>query len=550
MRPRQADKIQSTFVDTKTQAKLAPGTRRMSSTEESGISKSLRVFDTPTLLFMIAALLFLYSYTFLLPLTPIYRHGDGLCYLEDARRMYGGEVMYRDFFEYPTPGTPLVYLLLFSMFGLRLWIPNLVLLLLGLGLAWLGVAIAKTLVRSNLVLLPSAIFLVVVYKNYLDPTHHWFSLMSAAAAVAVLIERRSPARIAAAGFLCGLGMCFTQSRGLAVLAGFAVFLWWESRRRQEDRRKLFKKEAWLVVGALLPLTAVTGYFIWKAGLIRVLWCTVVFPVKYYPKSASANTFRVVTNDLPALAWSSSFFLRLTGWLFVFVVIPLIHIFFFAHYWRDAGKKPTDFWERPMLLAIVGSFMFLSVVWAPAFVRMASSLLPGVVLLVWYIDSSRKLARALTAVLVVGLLLVVPHGVAKYQAADKKILSTPLGPVAIVEPATYDKDVWVQQHTRSSEYFYEPENPYIYPYLNLRNPTPLNVITNCGFTRPEQVAGALRGLEQHQPHYILWSPQLLDMVPDWEDPSDDHLGPMRDYIHRHYRVVKVFGNSDEVWEWKG
>jgi hypothetical protein len=34
-----------------------------------------------------------------------------------------------------------------------------------------------------------------------------------------------------------------------------------------------------------------------------------------------------------------------------------------------------------------------------------------------------------------------------------------------------------------------------------------------------------------------------------DLSDNHLGALPDYIRSHYRVVKIFGNYDEIWERK-
>jgi hypothetical protein len=51
-------------------------------------------------------------------------------------------------------------------------------------------------------------------------------------------------------------------------------------------------------------------------------------------------------------------------------------------------------------------------------------------------------------------------------------------------------------------------------------------------------------------YVLWEHGDLDAIPDWEDPTDDHLGPLLDYIHRYYHAVKVFSNADEIWERKG
>ena len=91
---------------------------------------------------------------------------------------------------------------------------------------------------------------------------------------------------------------------------------------------------------------------------------------------------------------------------------------------------------------------------------------------------------------------------------------------------------------------DPEQSFV---LNLRNPTPLSLTMNNGYTTQEQVTEVIRGLEQHRVRYILWPPGGLDKLPGWENPSDDHLGPLRDYIHGHYTRVTVFPDADEIWE---
>jgi hypothetical protein len=465
--------------------------------------------------------------------------------------MYEGQTIYRDFFEFVTPATALVHFFLFKLFGLRLWIPPVECLLLGLGLAWLGVVIAKKLMRPSLALLPSAIFLLGMREFLGPPTHHLYSLLAASAALASLMERRTPARIAAAGFFCGLSACFTQTCGSAVVVGFGVFLWWESRRRQEGWRKLLKKEAWLVTSFLATLLAVNAYFIWKAGLARFLWCTVVFVLKYFPKQADENTFQVFTESFPSVVPLRSFLrYNIEQWLFLYAIIPFIPILFFTRYWRESGKKPVEYWERPMLVAMAGSFMLLSVAPSPMSYRMAGSALPALILLGWLLDSPRKLARALAPAFAAGVLLVALHAVARRQPIPVGILATPQGKLAFTDQTAYQEYTWIQQHTRPAEYFYQASSPDSYFILNLRNPTPLPYILNSGYTTPGQVAEVIRGLEQHPVRYILWTPDDPDKIPKWEDPSDDHLGPLQDYIHSHYRRVKVFADFTEVWEKKG
>ncbi|HMD83179.1 MAG TPA: hypothetical protein VKO18_00600 [Terriglobia bacterium] len=497
-----------------------------------------------------ASLIFLYALLFVPPFIPVVASiGDTLYYVCDGKRMYEGDAIYRDFFQFLTPGTSVTYFLLFKIFGLRSWVPNLSVLLLGFALAGLGVAIARKLMGPSLALLPSAIFLAGIYKNQLHPIHHWYSLLGTMAALVALMERRTPARIAAAGGFCGLAASFTQTRGVAVAMAVGAFLCWESRRRQADWRDTVKKEAILLVGFLATLIAGNAYFAWKAGLARFLWCTVVFVIKYYHQDGGPNTFLGSLQDFPMTGPLSSFPIRFAQWSFIFAVVPFTYVLFFARYWRESGKTPTEDWERPMLLAMVGSSLLLSVAPAPSLGRMGPSVLPGIILLGWFLDSPRKLGRVLATSLAVGVLLIVTHAVAGFQSREKSILTEPQGPIAITVPELREELAWVEQHTRPSEYFYATADPGLYFYGDLRNPTPVPFVTDTGYTTPEQVADVIRGLEQHHVRYISWDVVELGAASDWGNPADHRLGPLWNYIHSHYRMVKVFADSDEIWERK-
>jgi hypothetical protein len=507
-----------------------------------------KVLQISTALFSVASVSFLYWFLFIPPFLPTEGNGigDSLLYLAPGQRMYQGESIYRDVFEYVPPGTAVVNSLMFKIFGLRPWIPDLLALLLGLGLFWVGVVISRKLMPSGLALLPSAVFVVSARGFLNDPTHHWYSVLAALAAIAVLLEKRTTPRIAAAGLLCGIGGCFTQTRGLASVLGFAVFLWWESRQRQQTRRELLKKEAWLLCSFLAALLAVNAYFIWEAGPARYFWCTVVFIIKYYPKGAYCNGFQTLRTEFPVFTSLGAFIDSFSHWVFFFVVVPLVFVLFFALYWRKFSHKPLEQRERPMLLAIVGVFMLLSIAPAPDYPRLAASAPPALILLIWLLYSSRKFAQTLVVALTAGTLIAAFYLAVASRPHPVGILEGPHGEVAFTDSTLYQEDIWIQQHTHPSEYFYEPLLQDAYFYLDLRNPTPLSSIENNGYTPPEQVAEAIRGLNQHQVRYILWSPQALDIPETSKHSSKDYLGPLRDYLHSNYTLVKVFSNGDGIW----
>jgi hypothetical protein len=78
-----------------------------------------KVFNSSTVLFLLAALSFLYCFLFIAPFVPTEGNGigDSLLYLAPGQRMYQGEMIYRDVFEFVTPGTALVNFLMFKAFA-------------------------------------------------------------------------------------------------------------------------------------------------------------------------------------------------------------------------------------------------------------------------------------------------------------------------------------------------------------------------------------------------------------------------------------------------
>src|SRR5689334_3977992 len=93
------------------------------------------------LLVLAAAALYLES--FILPHTPIYQGDSSPIFLSEAVRMLRGERIYRSFFELTLPGTQVVYLALFKIFGVRAWVPNLAFVSVGTALAGVTTAIAS-----------------------------------------------------------------------------------------------------------------------------------------------------------------------------------------------------------------------------------------------------------------------------------------------------------------------------------------------------------------------------------------------------------------------
>jgi hypothetical protein len=489
---------------------------------------------------VLASFLFLYFHLFVSFSTPLWTGGDEIIFLADASRMLDGQVLYRDFAQMTFPATDLLYFSAFKVFGAQMWIPNILLLLVGVTLVCLSYFLGERLNLGKLALLPPLLFLSLVYRNRLDATHHWFSALATMAAVAVLITRRTLPRIATAGALCGVAASFTQSLGLLILMAFALFLYWEARRTSSPRKSLVTNVCSLVACFAFMVFAATCYFIWAAGFQKFIDNTVLFSIRYYPSYSGANSWQgYMVGVSEFLHWR-----RITdfaGFVLIHALLPLVYLLFFVRYRRDSAKQPAEPWDRLMFVNLVGIFSLLSVTAAPTWARLYYVSLPALILFAWFLKSEAKAGRVLSMILFASTsILLVALPVAK-QLHHPDNLDLPTGRTAFLNKEAYDRYRWAASETRPGDYFFGGLFPDFYFILNLRNPGPVPFITPYDYTRPAEVQAVLDGLQKHQVKIVLWTPSLD--AP--ENPQFDHLGPLRAYIRSHYHVAEDLPQF-EVW----
>jgi hypothetical protein len=486
----------------------------------------------------------LYLHLFVLPGTPILVAVDQGVYMLDAVRMLEGQMIYRDFFQFTTPGIQVVYLTLFKLFGARAWIPNAILVLVGFSFTWLSVVISRKFLRGPTAYLPGLLFVVTAFFNNLDTIHHWCSALAVMAGLAVVMEKRTLARVAAAAGLCGVAAFFSQTAGALAIVGFSLFLLWEQRRKRQNWGSLLIGEAGLFASFLTTVLALHAYFVWKVGLQCFLDHTVVFPLKY-ARAFPYNNLQVYTADLPqALHWYQ---LHHWGtWLFIHALLPLVYLLFFARYWREAGRRPEEPWDRLMLLNVVGLSLFMSMAPAPSFWRLCTVSLPAQILFVWFMRPSGKLFHAIRGLLWVGAAVLIVGVALRRQTQWRIYLAAPSGRSVLFSSDVYDPFQWLLDRTRPAEFFFDCWGGLYFP-LGLRNPTQVPLLSRSDFTRPEQVRNVVEALEKQRVRLVRCAPDNDDMPGAWEPPAGDHLGPLRTYLLTHYHVVKTFPGGYTFWE---
>jgi hypothetical protein len=443
------------------------------------------------------SVIYLYSNLFTLSGRPFLLGGDQTFFWMNAQRMLHGEQIYRDFFQFTPPGTDLVYLSLFRIFGQRIWVTNGAVLVLGVALCWLCFRISALLMERSRAALAGALFVVVIYGKLLNGTHHWFSVLAVLAAVALIMRKATPARFAIAGVLLGAASFFTQTRGVIAAVAVVAYFLWKHFGDREQWQECMKYIAWLFI-PLVTWVALSGYCIARTGLRQILYFQVTYVSRYM-----VTGWRSL--GLPeALTWKN-----LPGaaqYPLVYVMISTIYTFCLWRCWKARRDRRSMKNQRTMLLTFIGLGMCIEVAQSPNWLRVYCVAAPAIILLVAILPASGRFWVQATRLMwlgVIGLALSQTWSRHRHQGT---ILRLPAGETAVV-PASAEKLEWLAQHTRPGEEFFQAAWPGLYLPLQLRNPVFLDTLEWGNQTRPEYVDRSIRQLEAKQVRYILWSPHL-------------------------------------------
>jgi len=476
---------------------------------------------------------------FVLPHTPLLLWGDALGFAIKGVRMLSGELPYRDFFEFLTPGTDLFYALLFRCFGVSLWAMHLTMALLLAVSAWWLTWCAGRLVRGWFVVLPAALLLGLVLNFSLDPTHHWFSIVALMGAAWLLFDGDSLGRATAAGAFCGLAASFTQTEGAAAVIALCAYFLWRAVRENDRTGQWWRRSLVLCASALGIFLIINGPFILVSGPRRWTWDVIVFPMRYF-------------GSVPNNQWTDAltqFFIAegMLKWIcfpFLYLAVPLTYIWFFVRL-RQAGKSPHEPWNQLVLVAAIGMAMLAAVAAAISIRRIAIASPPAMLLLTWLLYQSRR-ARFAVALGSVSA-AVAMAGIAAVQLRPERFLNLPVGRVAIPPRADYyDIYRWMAENTKPGQWYFG-----LHPLplaLKLRFATPVSQMTPGEYTRPEQVTEIVDGIDRRRVPVIVLRPRMYS--PSELNGLPDHLQPFRDYLYLHYDKVKSFPSGDEIWVRRG
>ena len=477
------------------------------------------------------AALFLYLRTFVWRGIPFQVFGDQHQFFARGLRVANGQVPFRDFFTFITPGTEYLYAAGFRIFGVHAWVIAGWAVVVGLAYCWLLTWIAAQILPLRLQLLPALLFLSLDFLGSADMTHHWFSTLAALGAVAVLMPGITVARTAASGGLCAATTLFTQTSGLAAFVAVVIFIGWQAyAARGYDRRPTLTSLAAGCAAYVSVLAISLGLFIRAAGFSQVFYQLVVFAPRYFSFEGRNHPGEYL-HQFPGVHGPADL-LRFLPFVMVYLLVPYVYGFGIFRIVRTRAALPLLERRNLVLLNILGIMLFVSVLHSARYFRLATIEAPAILVFVWLLSApgrigaiSRNTVRCVALAFMV--VLVIHRQRQRYTVVD-----LPAGRTAFTDGPMAQEFRWFAVHSHPGDSLFN--NSSLTLYLWLHNPTGIEFITHREFTRPEWVDRSLVAMRHDPPDFI-----CLDSDPVTDSQRGDHAAPIRQFAQQNYTRVATF-----------
>jgi hypothetical protein len=477
---------------------------------------TLRVSDRQGRDAALALLLFSATVVYLAALPLNLRAPDEAHALLAAKRIFDGEVMYRDIFDLSTPGW--VYLIagVFHVFGASLATARLTVavihggsvVLVFLACRWLGV-------RRTLAVAAGVAYVVVCQPMFPVASYHWLATFLCLVLVVLCLRARTTA---ASAFVLGIGVglliAVHQQRGLAMGVGVALFVlaqemlaWREgvAPRLSALARQLgaFAAGVLLIVGALLAVLVAS------AGVQPVWNALVIVPLVNY-RGAIACAWGQHRKAGGRFALSP-----LLKYLPITMVVSVVPLLLFL---RRAGSHERV--RALTMLVLFCSFAILSIFYFPDVIHLA--FIAPLFFIAWAdaVEQGLRLlpiaaAHALAALAAGGVMLAgggqLYGTLITLRAAYPVVYQSSFGRIDLPRPDA--GRVWDQLRTAlaadpSRELYVYPMATYMHLLVDARNPVRYAFIAPGGYTTDEQKEEIVDTLAAKRVRYVYPTGQVL------------------------------------------
>jgi 4-amino-4-deoxy-L-arabinose transferase-like glycosyltransferase len=505
----------------------------------------------------IALLLFLLSILYLWPLRDytIAFIDEGIV-IQGAQRILYGEVLYRDFFSFYTPGTYYWLAALFKVFGSSFLVARTPLAIYGGLFSLITYLLARRICGRWMAILAAYLFLVLGLPYMFVVLHNWDSSILAYLALYCgvrFIEDRGRAWALAVGTLAALTCLFEQSKGTGLVLGLGLGFLLVATGRGGKGIVTWPHVAALLAGFTWPWVVTFAYFGFHQALPEMVadW---LWPLSHY---SGANRLPYGYINIPQQNWEPLYgtgsWLRrlmvvlLTGPCFILPVLPFVGLgvlILTTLRSKRSGDGDASTIHCVFVSAVaIGLFVSVLLTQRPEFDHLLYVSPPLFVVVAWVLNGRLIRSRLLNEIrplLVVFLLFVfTAFGLilllrGPWGASER--IPTRRGVIRMAKPDPVIP--YLQAHTRPGQtIFVYPYDPLYYFLSGTRSPTRFDYL-QLGMHTPDQFAQALADLGADSTKLVLWNLSFNTeiIVNGWPATPLAVLAadPVRDFILSRYR----------------
>jgi hypothetical protein len=219
------------------------------------------------------------SFVYLLQFPPTLSAADESYMLYGAKRVLQGQAVYRDFFDFVTPGSFYLYAVAYALGGVSITSARITTALVNALGAACTYFLALHVASAAEALVAGLLVVVICVPVWNLASNHWMATAFSLATAVVLLSTRwqhsARARPAAAGALGGLVVCTNQSAGVWLILWLALVVpaVAGARARSDRWRHCLRELVWTAAGGAAVCVAVLGYAVWRSSLGEMLYAT-------------------------------------------------------------------------------------------------------------------------------------------------------------------------------------------------------------------------------------------------------------------------------------
>jgi 4-amino-4-deoxy-L-arabinose transferase-like glycosyltransferase len=486
--------------------------------------------------------------------------------LQGAQRILRGEVLYRDFFSFLTPGSFYLQALLFKVFGNSFLVPRSTLAVLGGMFSAIGYLLARRVCRRSTALIAVALLTLITLPYRFLALHNWDSTLLACLAIYCAVRMVGSAHAGwafAMATLTSLTLLFEQSKGVGLALGLGLGLV-SVRVLRASRLEVRRVDLIAIAAGLVwPFVVTFGYFFSQHALGPMLFDW-IWPLQHYSTAnhvpyGSANWTEETRRQLFATGplWARIFTAIVMSPYFLIPALPLLAALMFFYWVRRSWRNRNPDAKQAYYLMMTGvlSGLLLAIVAVRADIIHFMYLLPlyGLVL-AWILDARDIQGRVFKAlhpivsayIIFSFLIFSVPLLLRAVNPPFK--IETRRGVVAM--PAQDTVLEYVQGHVAPGS------DLLVYPYLPLYNyltgtfsPTSLDFF-QPGMNTAEQGETILRDLKSGRIKSLLFEPAFPQKIPSsWPGTPLSAIvnDPVADYIVANYKSCQMLHSPEWAFE---